>query len=355
MIIKSFEYHEYKWDLDSVPFDSLNLMVGKNAVGKSKTLKSLIQVARFVKGDTSSVVPYFGYRCKLVFKLDDDGGEMEFSYSIGDNSVIESEFLKKGDEIVVTRKKSEARIKGDSFNPPTNKLCVQSQRDTTRYPEFEMIMTWAEQIKGFSFSGLSSSHSDDIPSMFNESIDISELYEHIDNGKKDFVENKMRELNYDIENIDLMKISDRFRIVTVKEKGINLPLLSHTMSNGMLRVFYIFSYLTYLSSETGAKTLLIDDLGEGLDYSRSKKLSNIIFDYCEEKGIQLIVTTNDSFLMNAVDLKYWIILHRDKEHVTAISEKTNPDVFAKFKRMGLNNFDMFSTDFLAKNMKIEKK
>ena len=353
MIIKSFEYHEYKWDLDSVPFDNLNLIVGKNAVGKSKTLKSLIQVARFVKGDTSSNVPYFGYQCKLVFKLDDEG-EMEFSYSIGENSTIESEYLRKGDEIVVKRKNSGAWIKGDSFNPPTNKLCVQSQRDTTRYPEFEMIMTWAEQIKGFSFSGLSSSHSDDIPSMFNESVDISELYEHIDKGKKDFVENKMRELDYDIEKIDLMRISDRYRIVTLKERGINLPLLSHTMSNGMLRAFYIFSYLTYLSSEEGAKTLLIDDLGEGLDYSRSKKLSKIIFDYCEGNGIQLIVTTNDSFLMNAVNLKYWIILSREKEHVTAISEKTHPDMFTKFKRMGLNNFDMFSTDFVAKNLKTEK-
>lgn len=352
MIIKSFEYREYKWDLDSVPFDNLNLIVGKNAVGKSKTLKSLIQVARFIKGDTNSIATYFGYKCKLVFKLDDAGEEMEFSYSVGQNSVIESEYLKKGDDIIIKRNNSEAWIRDNSLNPPTNKLCVQSQRDTTKYPEFEMIMTWAEQIKGFSFSGLSSSHSEDIPSMLNESIDISELYEHIDKGKMDFVKDKMHELNYDIEKIDFIRISDRYKIVTLNEKGVKIPLLSHTMSNGMLRVFYIFSYLTYLSSEAGAKTLLIDDLGEGLDYSRSKKLSKIIFDYCEKKGIQLIVTTNDSFLMNAVDLKYWIILYRDKEHVTAISEKTYPDMFSKFKRMGLNNFDMFSTDFVAKYLKI---
>lgn len=353
MIIKSFEYHEYKWDLDSVPLDNLNLIVGKNAVGKSKTLKSLIQVAKFVKGDTSSVVPYFGFRCKLVFELDGEGEDMEFSFSIGENRVVESEYLKKGDVIVVKRKNSEAWIKGDTLNPPTNKLCVQSQRDTTKYPEFELIMIWAEQIKGFSFSDLSSSNADDIPSMFNEGIDIAELYNHIDDDKQKIVEEKMRELSYDIDKIDFINISDKYKIVTLNEKGVSMPLFSHTMSNGMLRVFCIFSYLTYLSSEVGAKTLFIDDLGEGLDYSRSKKLSKIIFDYCEEKGIQLIATTNDSFLMNAVDLKYWIILLRDNEHVSAISEKTHPEMFTKFKRMGLNNFDMFSTDFVAKNLKSE--
>lgn len=351
MFITSFDYQEFNWSLSSIPLGNLNLIVGKNAVGKSKTLNTLVKAARIIKGDFGGV--YFDHQCKLVFKLNDNE-EMEFSYKIGGNKEIEYECLTKGEDVVLYRKGSEARIKGESVNPPANKLCVQSWRDTERYPEFEAIMKWAEQIKGFSFSDLSSSDPDLLPSMFNETMEFSELYEQIDQEKKDFIIAKMKELDYAVENINPLKISEKYSIITLKEKGVSVPLITSTMSNGMLRVFYIFSYLAYLSTKEGAKTLLIDDLGEGLDYSRSKKLSKIIFDYCEEHGIQLIATSNDNFLMNAVDLRHWIVLLRENENITAVCEKTHPELFLKFKRLGLNNFDLFSTDFISKYMKSYK-
>lgn len=348
MLITSFDYHEYNWNLTNVPFGDLNLIVGKNAVGKSKTLASLVQVAKVIKGDISNV--YLSHRCKLVFRLD-EGDELEYEYSIGNNKEIESEFLKKGDETILRRNGSEAWIRDDSVNPPTNKLCIQSWRDTEKYPEFEAIMRWAEQIKGFSFSNLSQPTSFLVPSMFNEQMELSSLFEHIDDEKKAFIIKEMRELDYEIEKIDPISLLDKLTIITFRESGVGMPLLSNIMSNGMLRVFCILSYLVYVSAEEGAKTLLIDDLGEGLDYSRSKKLSKIVFDYCEKHGIQLIVTSNDNFLMNAVDLKHWIILQRENEQVSAISEKTHPDIFLRFKRTGLNNFDIFATDFVSKYLK----
>lgn len=351
MVITSFDYHEFNWNLTSVPLGDLNLIVGKNAVGKSKTLASLVQVAKVIKGDVSNV--YLRHQCKMAFRLDGDD-ELEYSYAMGNNKEIESEYLKKGEEIILRRNGAEAWIREDSVNPPANKLCIQSWRDTEKYPEFEAIMQWAEQIKGFSFSNMSQSHSFLVPCMFNEQMELSLLFEHIDDEKKTYIIEKMRELDYDIEKIDPIPLIDKLTIITLHENGVGMPLLSNTMSNGMLRVFYILSYLVYVSAEEGAKTLLIDDLGEGLDYSRSKKLSKIVFDYCEKYGIQLIVTTNDNFLMNAIDLKHWIILRREKEQVNAVSERTHPEIFIKFKRTGLNNFDMFSTDFVSKYLKKEE-
>ncbi len=348
MIITSFDYQEFNWNLSSIPFGNLNLIVGKNAVGKSKTLDSLVRTVKIIKGDLSGV--FLGHQCRLVFKLDDNE-EMEFSYSITRNNTIESEFLKRGNEVIVERDDSVTRIKGETVNPPSNKLCIQSQRDTTKYPEFEAIMQWAEQIKGFSFSDLSSSNYYMVPSMFNDRKELSELFEHISEERKEFIKEKMHDLDYGVGSIEQVKVSDNFTIITLMENGVSMPLLPNIMSNGMLRVFYIFSYLAYLSAEEGAKTLLIDDLGEGLDYSRSKKLSKIIFDYCAEHGIQLIATSNDNFLMNAVDLRHWIILLRENEQITAVCEKTHPEMFLKFKRLGLNNFDLFSTDFISKYLK----
>lgn len=352
MKITSFEYSDYNWVLDKVYFSDQSLIVGRNAVGKSKTLASLILFARFLRGEVNNATP--NHWCKAEF-LTEGNVILYYTYSFRDGA-IEHETLIEGDRIIIKRDKEHAVIGETTVNPPANKLCIQIQRDTTKNPEFEAIMQWADQLRGFSFSDLSSRKSYEIPSMFNENIDFSDMYEQIDKvaEKKDFVLNKMREMDYQIESIEPVTISDKFNIVLLHENGVNTPLFSATLSNGMLRVFYIFSYIAFISLEKGAKTLLIDDLGEGLDFSRSKKLSKVLFDYCSEHKIQLLVTSNDNFLMNAVSLEHWVILQRNQENTSAVSEGTHPELFKKFKRMGLNNFDLLSTDFIFKYLKEEQ-
>ena len=352
MKLVSFEYSDYTWALEKVTFDNLNLIVGRNAVGKSKTLNAIVLFVKFLNGEVNAATP--AHRCKVEF-LTDDGTILSYGYDYSDN-IITDETLYRGSDIIISRDKEHTFIGITEVYPPANKLCVQSQRDTKNYPEFESIMQWAEKLKGYSFSELSSTKSYKIPSLFNEKIEFSDMYEKIDKikEKKDFVINKMKELDYKIDSIQPFNISDNLNIVIIKEHGVKTPLFSSLLSNGMLRVLYIFAYMAYLSTEQGARTLLVDDLGEGLDFSRSSKLSRIIFDYCEEHGIQLIVTSNDNFLMNSVNLDYWIVLQRDGEHTTEISKKTHPDMFQKFKKMGLNNFDMLSTDFIYRYLEKAK-
>jgi predicted ATPase len=352
MKLLSIEFSDYSWVLNKVSFSNLNLIAGKNAVGKSKTLDAIIQFVKFLNGDVTSTIP--AHRSKVEF-LANDGALLSYAYEYQDN-VIEEETLHKGADRIISRNKEHAFIGETEVFPPANKLCVQSQRDTKNYPEFEAIIQWAEKLKGFSFSELSSSKNYLVPSMLNEQISFSDLYEKIDalEDKKNFVIEKMAEMEYEIESINPFKISDKYSIVLIKERGVNSPLFSSLMSNGMLRVFYIFSYIAYLSTEQGARTLLIDDLGEGLDFSRSKKLSKILFDYCEDHDIQLIVTSNDSFLMNAVSLDHWVILQREGEQTSAISKYTHPEMFTRFKKMGLNNFDILSTDFIYRYLNQSK-
>ena len=344
MKIISFEYSDYSWALDKVSFGNLNLIVGRNAVGKSKTLNAIVLFVRFLNGDVNAATP--SHWCKVEF-LTDDNTILTYGYDYTDG-VITDETLYKGSDKIISRNKEQAFIGNTEVNPTANKLCVQSQRDTKNYPEFESIMQWAEKLKGYSFSELSSTKSFEIPSLFSEKLDFSDVFETLDKNaeKKNFVIEKMKELDYEIEKIELFKLSEKYNIVLIKEHGVKTPLYSALLSNGMLRVLYIFAYIAYLSTEQGARTLLVDDLGEGLDFSRSSKLSKIIFDYCEIHDIQLIVTSNDNFLMNAVNLDYWVILQRNGENTTGISKTTHPDMFLKFRKMGLNNFDMLSTDFI---------
>ena len=347
MIVSTFEYTDHGWHLGEVSFGSQNLIVGKNAVGKSKTLHALVLVAKFIKGDMRGYIP--AHSCRIVFTLE-EGRRLEFAYSY-ENNVVLSEFLRDGEMILVDRNKDAVVVRDEPANPPVNRLCVQSQRDTSKNPEFEYVISWAEQMRGFSFSDLSSSKSYDIPNMFDEKLDFVELFEHIGDERKDFIIQMMHAMGYDIDNIEPFMFSDKYKMITLYEQGVSIPLFVSSVSNGMLRVFYIFTYLSYVATEEGAKTLLIDDLGEGLDFSRSKKLSKLIFGYCAEHNIQLIATTNDNFLMNAVSLSHWVILLRNKQNIKAFSEHTHPEMFAKFKRTGLNNFDMLGTDFVYNYLK----
>jgi hypothetical protein len=48
-------------------------------------------------------------------------------------------------------------------------------------------------------------------------------------------------------------------------------------------------------------TILIDDIGEGLDFDRSSRLIKLLIEIAEKnENIRLIMSTNDRFVMNAV-------------------------------------------------------
>jgi len=57
---------------------------------------------------------------------------------------------------------------------------------------------------------------------------------------------------------------------------------------------------------------LIDDIGEGLDYERSKKLIDLIIQKAKKYAVQLIMTTNDRFVINKTPLEYWLVIKREK-------------------------------------------
>jgi hypothetical protein len=139
----------------------------------------------------------------------------------------------------------------------------------------------------------------------------------------------------------------------IYEKGIGTPLTPFELSNGMFRVFCVLLYMLYCSALADARCLIIDDMGEGLDYMRSTRLGKIMFSYCEENHIQLLATSNDSFLMDAVDLQYWNILQRKGGRVYSLNNKNSKELFERFVRTGLSNFDILSSNFLANNTKDE--
>jgi ABC-type antimicrobial peptide transport system ATPase subunit len=119
------------------------------------------------------------------------------------------------------------------------------------------------------------------------------------------------------------------------------------MSQGMFRALSIIIHLTYHSMMKTPATILIDDIGEGLDYDRSTKLINLLIELAEKNdNIQLIMSTNDRYVMNKVPFKYWQLIDRKGGECKVYNYQNSKEIFEEFKRTGLNNFDFLATDFI---------
>ena len=112
-------------------------------------------------------------------------------------------------------------------------------------------------------------------------------------------------------------------------------------------MLYLLVYLHYIAVYSSG-VVLIDDLGEGLNYFRSSSLGKKLFGFAREHGIQMIVTYNDNFLVDTVDISSWVLLKREGRVVSSFSEKTNSDAFSRFRKLGLNKFDLMKKDFLVR-------
>jgi hypothetical protein len=88
--------------------------------------------------------------------------------------------------------------------------------------------------------------------------------------------------------------------------------------------------------------LMIDDIGEGLDFERSRKLVASLIRKATQHQFQLVMSSNDRFIMNDVPLEYWTVLHRKAGVVQAFNSINAKKSFDEFEYLGLNNFDFFS-------------
>ena len=342
MYLSKLTYKDSDWEIGPICLSEQSLIVGPNATGKSTVLRCIRRFIRVVVGNIK-------IDAALDFRYD-----MEFSNSIGVVSyILRVQGGRVVEELLETNGKARVRrdvggsIVGDeSVNVPDTTLLINARRDIDKYPDIEMVLTWVEQMSSFIFSNILSSDSRVSPFTASQ-IDICRMWEKIDTSQKEAVKKWMQKLRYNIDiiDIDVNKLGEK--TLYVVEENVTKPIVMGKMSNGMYRVLYLLVYLYYVSVNSSG-TVLVDDLGEGLDYFRSSTLGEMLFSFSKEHNIQLIVTSNDNFLVDKVDLSAWVLLKREGHTVSSISEKTNPEDFARFRKLGLRNFDLLKTDFLVR-------
>ena len=96
---------------------------------------------------------------------------------------------------------------------------------------------------------------------------------------------------------------------------------------------------------------MIDDIGEGLDFERSSSLIRLLIKKASSSKFQLIMTTNDRFVMNNMPIKYWTILDRVGSECLVYNYRNSRKLFNEFELTGLNNFDLFSSNLFKKQFR----
>lgn len=357
MRIKSFSYLSEDWVLQKIDLQEVNLLVGTNGTGKSKTLFYLNLLRSFIKSGDFFIKDEHGIW--EISWLTDSNQTLTYTLGLKLNKedigvFVSEESLLLGDKIILQRKKdyscqifSEISQQADIFNPPIDEMALLSRRDTKAYPYIENIIEWAKNSYELQFSSIK---------MDNESMQIESDYEQypilfsrLNSEHRERIIINCNFIGFKISNIKYESTGhSHFLILT--EEGLNTPIYQFDLSQGMMRSICVLIYIEYLISKSKTATLLIDDLGEGLDYERAIELGKMLFTLCKENNIQLIATSNDSFLMNVIDIDYWNVLIREGKIVKAINKVNHPAIFEDFRFEGTSNFNFFSSSFLPSRL-----
>jgi len=377
MILKSMKYIRFKglkgeWSIEGKPvegkynqwltFEPVNLIVGKNASGKTKTISAIRQIADLLSGAVNmSELMINTFKYELIFTK----GDVDVLYNLDcKNGKVIQETLKIGNEYKLNRKKGELYYselgKMLSFETDDNLLAI-SRRDSKQQPFFEDLSNWGQNVNYYRFGGQLGKGTflkDTNTIKQGDKIDLKDTDKVAGvfiSGIQEFGESFESKIISDMEIIDylLSKIEPKtLKYIPIAAFGISVlesDLDEYTdqreMSQGMFRALSLIIQMNYSILANKPDCILIDDIGEGLDYERSKKLIDLIIYKAENTRIQVIMSTNDRFVMNKIPLKYWSIIKRMKNKAIFYNYKNSEKVFNEFAYTGLNNFEFFATDF----------
>lgn len=376
MILESLKYTRFKgkpreWsvigkDSNPVHFGNVNLIVGKNSVGKSRTLALI--------GDIASVLALNKKITKLAYSdwsyiLDLKEDDRLYRYEIFvENDVIVDEILFENGVEKFNRKEkkiySETEHKFESIDIATDEVVISFYKEK-KYPYLDEIFEWGNALRKYGFTNQYEKDNllkqEEIEELREQDkVDPDNIIQTFYTGVKEFGQDftdsiitDMKRLEYIISRISIEKGKTGSGIA-VKEEELPVTTSQLEMSQGMFRALSFIIQLNFALYSKTSVCLLIDDLGEGLDFSRSKSLIDMLIYKINDSNIQVFITTNDRYVMNKIPIRYWSILDRKPKTSIIYNYRNSKDVFEDFKYTGLNNFDFLATDFYLKGFSSEE-
>lgn len=364
MQLVSFSCNGFSLMVSDINLQSINLFVGRNGTGKSYALRCIEWLADII----SEKSWHPAIRSWDANFRDTDGNELTYSFGWAHSEIgYEYERLFWNDKPLIERNQSHCAVYSlvtgiqEDIAPPPTKLVINVRRDTKAHPEFEKLIQWAEATYSFRFGTI-------VPDITNLSKKLSEFnFSSLDTEKTDYSSGDLFVKLSSIQQTDILRLMHTFGYdigvleatgtgnntigIHYSEKGVPGLYDIAVMSQGTYRILILLLYFFSLLNKRKLQLLLIDDLGEGLDHNRSCHLGKFLFEECQKAGIQLIATSNDGFLMDAVPIENWNVLRRNGTEITALNEKNHPELFENFAFTGLSNFDFFSSDYIDSHLR----
>jgi len=381
MYLQSFSFREnagqkIEWLIDHVSLGPINLMVGKNSSGKTRTLNAISDLVSLLKGRAISSAGTVSY--ELVFRNQENDMRYELEY---DRETILSERLYMGEELLLERgEEGRGIIKYEStpgaifleFEIPHEQLACFAKRDRLQHPFMEIIHGWALSLRRFDFSGDLGKSRYALKSSFeSKEIDFSITHHSLvplitvtEEAYPEFRQELMadlKEIGYQVEDFGVIHFSERSGhvdqdryAVYLTESGLEKQVTQRDMSQGQFRAFSVLAQVNYYIRCGHKGMVVIDDIGEGLDFSRAKLLVQLLIRKAAAAQIQLIMSTNDQFIMNAVEIENWAVIVREGNRVSLYNYANSREIFEEFKFTGLNNFDFYASDFFKSGLQDEE-
>jgi energy-coupling factor transporter ATP-binding protein EcfA2 len=371
MKLKSIQLTEYEnqpeqWRLEDCTLSDMNLIVGKNATGKTRTLNAIATLTRLLAGELKIMDSTGNFT--VIF--DHNGVDMNYRLRFADHEVIE-EALWQGDKLLLQREKAKpGKIlteqldkPGDylAFQPPPNEIAVVSRRDAIQHPFLEQLYQWGKSANYFQFGtsmGQDQLTAFDLAKLnLKEANQVVALFKKGQENDRNYVPRlieDMRFCGYELEHIalqTLVNFSENRTLVNgiqIKEKDLEIITPHLQMSSGLFRILSLLIQLNYAIQAHLPSCILIDDIGEGLDYTRSTALISLLMNKVKGTQMQLILSTNDQFVMDAMPLKYWSIIKRSPGFAKMYNYLNCKKLFDRFQFTGLGNFDFFSSNYYLK-------
>ncbi|HVA50476.1 MAG TPA: AAA family ATPase [Pirellulales bacterium] len=371
--LKTLTYKETQpqnWSVDGLVFGQINLLVGKNATGKTRILHLIAGLARQTQAD-KLLVANSDY--DAVFSV--DGKELRYKWKAEYRKVLEEgvwfhgeKMLSRDDKTLTLRYEHEG--KEITHEPSEDEMSASARKDKLQHPFLLPLTEWGQSVRHYLFgSQLGKDHWGII---FNQPQELDDRDQNrvigiFRKAKKEFGDAyiqsllaDMNELGYPLTEVDATqpghieagvplapdgRALGQLALIGVREEGVDEMYFQDTISQGMFRALSILIQVTYSQMAQRAHCILIDDIGEGLDFDRSSRLIEMLRRKAQQSKIQLIMSTNDQFVMNKVPLDEWSLLQRRGNHISVRNIHNSRKVFEDFRFVGMSNFSFFEVDF----------
>jgi len=145
------------WRLDGCRLGNINLIVGKNASGKSKILRSINFVAGLLSGDVDLKPDRGSREWKLIFDSHNEEDKKVYHLKIDNGKVVREHFAVGSKTYLDRHESGEGRVWAEKlrldidFQTPIDEVAAVKRRDSIQHPFFEEIYKWSSFLRYYQF------------------------------------------------------------------------------------------------------------------------------------------------------------------------------------------------------------